>query len=214
MISIAALLLTAATSQTQPDAIFNDAFDAGASCPASISSPNGPLGLRQVSDIWYYPNGIRHSVDVRDFDNIWGHISALDGLTDWPGVGGASPTIKTIGRYEYVAARFHVPFTAPPTLWGTFKHVMYSGGPRIDVSISRTCGDFAPSEPYCLATNVVNDDSSFMRWRVSTQAWQSCTLEPDADYFVNIRFTDPTATGPDCSGLTCQTTIQQYIGGL
>lgn len=215
MITIAALLLAAATSQTQPDdGIFKDGLDSGASCPASISSPNGPLGYRRTSDILYLPNGVRHTVDITEFDNIFGHIDALDDLTDWPGVPGASPTIKTIGREEYVGAAFHVPFTAPSSLWGRFKHVIYSGGPHIDVSISRTCGDFDPVDPYCQAKDVDNDDSFFMTWRVSAEMFHACTIEPDTDYFLNVRFTDPHENSPDCQANACQTTIQQYLGGL
>lgn len=215
MIPIAALLLAAATSQTQPaDGIYKDSFDSGASCPATIDSPNGPLNLRRISDIWYYPAGVRHTVDVTDFANIWGHIDALDGLTDWPGVPGASPTIKTIGRHEYVAAKFHVPPDALPTLNGTMKHVSYWGGPPIDVSISQTCGDFDPIEPACIGTNSHNDDNPVVRWKLGNGSRSYCHLDTDTDYFVNIRFTDPNANSADCSGSACQTTIQQYIGGF
>jgi hypothetical protein len=213
MISIAALLLAAATSQTS-DGIYKDSFDAGANCPATIDSPNGPLNLRSTSDIWYYPAGVRHGVHVTDFANIWGHIDALDDLTDWPGVPGASPTIKTIGRYEYVAAKFHVPPDALPTLNGTMKHVMYWGGPPIDVSISPTCGEFNPFGPYCSAYDVPPNDSAMLRWKLGNGQRSYCQLEPDADYFLNIRFSDPNANSQDCAGTTCQTTIQQYLGGF
>ncbi|HKE48427.1 MAG TPA: hypothetical protein VKB52_10205 [Rhodanobacteraceae bacterium] len=214
MISIAALLLAAATSQTQPnDGIFKDGMDSGASCPDTISSPHGPLNYRSTSDILYLPNGVRHNVDVSEFDNIFGHIDALDDLTDWPGVPGTSPTIKTIGRNEYVGAAFHVPFTAPSSLYGRLKHVIYSGGPHIDASISRTCGDFEPVDPYCLALNSANDDQVFLTWRVSAEMFHACTIEPDGDYFLNIRFTNPNENSPDCAANACETTIQQYLGG-
>jgi hypothetical protein len=213
MISIAALLLTAATSQIS-DGIYKDSFDAGAACPASISTPTGPRALRRTSDIWYLPAGIRRGVDVTEWDNIWGHIDAIDGMTTWPGVPGASPTIKTIGKAEYVAAQFHVPADALPTLWGSLKHVIYGGGPPIDVSISRTCGDFDPIEPGCWVRDDPNDDQIMLRWRLGTGNTFYCHVDADTDYFLNIRFTDPHTTGPDCAGVSCQTTIQQYIGGF
>lgn len=214
MISIAALLLAAATSQTAAEGIYKDSFDAGANCPATIDSPHGLLNLRHVSDIWYYPAGVRQTVDVTDFANIWGHISALDGLTDWPGVPGASPTIKTIGRHEYVAAAFHVPADALPTLSGIMKHVMYWGGPPIDASISRTCGDFDPAEPYCSAYGSPPNDNAMLRWKLGNAQRTYCRIDSDTTYFLNIRFTDPNANSEDCSGTTCQTTIQQYLGGF
>jgi hypothetical protein len=211
MIGITALLLAAATSQTT-DGIYKDGYDSGAACPASVWTPSATLTLRSVSDIWYLPAGVRPRVDVTEWDNIWGHISALDGITTWPGVPGASPTIKTIGKTEYVAAKFHVPSGEPSSLNGTFKHVMYGGGPNIDAAISRTCGDFQPEDQGCWVQDDPGDDQAMLRWRTGTGSRFYCHLDPDTDYYFNIRFTDPHTTGPDCAGLQCQTTIQQYIG--
>ena len=211
MIGIAALLLAAATSQTS-DGIYKDGLDSGAACPASVWTPNATLTLRHTSDIWYLPAGVRHGVDVTEWDNIWGHIDALDGITTWPGVPGASPTIKTIGKNEYVAAKFHVPPGEPSALSGSFKHVMYGGGPNIDAAISRTCGDFQPVEQGCWVQDDPADDRPMLRWHMGPGTRFYCHLDADTDYYFNIRFTDPHTTGPDCAGPVCQTTIQQYIG--
>ncbi|HEY6985473.1 MAG TPA: hypothetical protein VH375_05290 [Rhodanobacteraceae bacterium] len=213
MISIAALLLTAATAQTS-DGIYKDSFDSGAACPASISGSTGTLTLRRISNILYLPSGVRNNVDVTEWDNIWGHIDALDGITSWPGVPGASPTIATIGKTEYVGAEFQVPANALLTLNGTFKHVMYGGGPNIDVAISQTCGDFQPAQQGCWVRDDPADDQPMLRWRMGSGSRYWCGLDPDTTYFMNIRFTDPHTTGPNCSGITCQSTIQQYIGGF
>src|SRR3954469_19150411 len=143
MIHIATLLLASAVSQA-PELIFQEGFDAGAACPASIETPTGSLALRRTSDLWYLPgNGhVRHGVDVTVADNIWGYMSELDGQSLWPGAPGSSPTIHSIGKREYVGAWFHVPANVLPTLNGTLLHVSYGGGPNIDATISRTCGDF------------------------------------------------------------------------
>lgn len=211
MIGITALLLAAATSQTS-DGIYKDGLDSGAACPASVWTPNATLTLRHTSDIGYLPAGVRHNVDVTEWDNIWGHIDALDGITTWPGVPGASPTIKTIGKTEFVAAKFRVPAGEPNSLSGTFKHVMYGGGPNVDAAISRTCGDFQPMDQGCWVQDDPGDDQAMLRWHMGAGSRFYCHLDPDTDYYFNIRFTDPHTTGPDCAGLTCQTTIQQYIG--
>jgi hypothetical protein len=213
---IAALLLATAVSQTQPDAIFQDSFDAGAACPATILGSTGPLSLRGRSDILYLPGNahVRRNVDVTQWDNIWGHIDELDDLMLWPGVPGASPTIRTVGKTEYVAAKFHVPIEALPTLNGTFKHVMYGGGPNVDATISRTCGDFETRDEGCWVQDALANDNPMLRWRVSSSNRFYCHLDPGSDYYLNIRFTDPQTTGPDCQGLTCQMTFQQQIGGL
>lgn len=211
---IAALLLASALSQTQPDAILQEGFDAGAACPATILGSTGPLALRRTSDILYLPGNahIRRGVDVTEWSNIWGHISDVDNLVLWPGAPGASPTIRTIGKTEYVAARFHVPFDALPTLNGTFKHVSYGGGPNLDMTISRSCGDFETLEQGCWVADVPGDDAPSLRWRVSSSNRMYCHLDPGSDYFLNIRFSDPHTTGPDCQGAACQATLQQYIG--
>lgn len=212
MIQLTALLLAAATSQTS-DTIFSDEFDAAYVCPQSITTGTDTRTLRTVSDIIYLPNTghVRHNVDVTVFDNIWGHISELDGLTLWPGVPGASPTIKTIGKTEYVGAKFHTPANVLPTVNGTFKHVSYGGGPDLDFSISRVCGDFESVEG-CSISGAAADDNSMVRWRMGTGSRFYCGLEPDTDYYVNIRFTDRTPTGPDCGSTACSSTIQQYVG--
>ena len=212
MIQLTALLLAAATSQTS-DTIFNAEFDAPYVCPQSITTGTDTRTLRTVSDILYLPNAghVRHNVNISVFDNIWGHISELDGLTLWPGVPGASPTIATIGKTEYVGAKFHVPANVFPTASGTFKHVSYNGGPDLDFSISRICGDFESVEG-CSASGAASDDNAMVAWRIGASTPYRCGLEPDTDYYVNIRFTNRATTGPDCSGSVCYSTIQQYVG--
>jgi hypothetical protein len=211
MIQLTALLLAAATSQTS-DSIFTNAFDEPYVCPQSITTGTDTRTLRTVSDILYAnTNHVRHNVEISVFDNIWGHISELDGLMLWPGVPGASPTIRTIGKTEYVGAKFHVPANVLPSVNGSFKHVMYSGGPAIDFSISRFCGDFEPVVG-CSASGAPPDDNPMVVWRIGQGNRYRCGLQPDTDYYVNIRFTDRGTTGPDCYGTSCYSTIQQYIG--
>jgi hypothetical protein len=211
MIQLTALLLAAATSQTS-DSIFTDAFDEPYVCPQSITTGTDTRTLRTLSDILYAnTDHVRHNVNIAVFDNIWGHITELDGLTLWPGVPGASPTIRTIGKTEYVGAKFHVPAFVLPSANGSFKHVMYSGGPDIDFSISRLCGDFESVEG-CSVSGAAPDDNPMVVWRIGQGNRFRCGLQPDTDYYVNIRFTDRGTTGPDCYGTTCYSTIQQYVG--
>ena len=215
MIHIAALLLAAATSQTS-DSLFQDGFNGGYaySCPESIATPTGTRTLRHTSDIIYLPNAghVRHGVTVTKWDNIWGHITELDGITTWPGVAGASPTIESLGKHQFIGAKFHTPPDMLPNLRGWYKHVMYGGGPPIDFAISRLCGDFDTAAG-CSATNAPANDNTMVSWRANgtTTAYQ-CGLAPDTDYYVNIRISNPNVTGPDCSGEYCWSTIQNYLG--
>jgi hypothetical protein len=210
----ALLLLTAVSEIPPPDAIFHDGYEAGVACPAVIQGSTGPLTLRSTSDILYLPgtDHVRRNMDVTQWNNIWGHIDEFDDLMLWPGVPGASPTIRTVGRTEYIGASFHVPIDALPTLLGRFKHVIYGGGPKVDATISRTCGDFETRDQGCWVRNWVNNDDYTLLWRVSSANRFYCHLDPGADYFLNIRFSDPQTTGPDCHGATCQLTFQQAIG--
>jgi hypothetical protein len=210
MIPVAALLLAAATSQTA-DVVFNDSFEPY-QCPETISSPTGTRSWRTYSDIFYLPNegNVRHAVDLTQYENIWGHITQLDGTTLWPGVGGSSPTIKTLGKHEYVGTKFHVPPDTLPNLNGFFKHVMYGGGPPIDFAISRTCGDFQPVQG-CYVTNFPNSDNGMVYWRTGSGDNFHCALLSDTDYYINIRITDPNVTGPNCAGQNCWSTIQNYL---
>ena len=217
MIQIAAFILASATAPVTPppNSVFDSGFDASAlECPYAISSPGGVRTLLTSSDIVYLPivSHLRPGVDISNFDNIWGHINELDGVTPWPGARGASPTIRRIGHYQYIGAKFRVPDSASSSLSGYFKHVSYGGGPNIDFAISTQCGDFHPPQPACSAADVVSDDYSMVRWGVSSSSSAECHLEPGSVYYVNIRFTDPLTHGPDCDNgtVTCQTTIQQY----
>jgi len=210
---IAALLLITAVSQTQPDVIFHDGFDTGGACPAVIFGSTGALALRRTSDIIYLPGDthLRRNMDVTQWDNVWGHIDEFDDLMLWPGVPGASPTIRTVGKREYIGAKFHVPSDALPTLIGRFKHVLYGGGPNVDATISRTCGDFDTREQGCWEENWQSNDNYTLLWRVSSANRYFCHLEPGGDYYLNIRFSDPETVGPECHGATCQMTFQQAI---
>ncbi len=175
----------------------------GGSCPA---------GQATVSDIHYLPGShIRHSVDLTLWDNIWGHISESDDVTPWPGVAGASPTIWTLGKTQYVGALFHVGDIPPTsTLSGFYKNVSYGAGPNLDMAISTTCGDFAPPQPGCSVSNIPSADQPLVYWRMTAGGTFYCQLTPNTSYYLNVRFHDPNTTGPGCTGATCKTTIQHY----
>jgi hypothetical protein len=178
----------------------------GGSCPTT------PRTLATISDIHYLPEPpahVRHTVDLTLWDNIWGHINETDDVTPWPGVSGSSPTIWTIGKTQYVAAKFHT--SSLTTTNGFFKNVSYGAGPNLDMAISQSCGDFAPTEASCLKTNIPSSDTPLVFWRLDTVVSNSyCHLTPNSDYYVNIQFHDPNTSGPGCSGGTCKTTIQLY----
>lgn len=180
----------------------------GGNCPST------PRTQATLSDIHYLPEPpphIRHGVDLTVWDNIWGHINESDDVTPWPGVQGASPTIWTLGKTQYIGALFHVG-DIPPTssLSGFYKNVSYGAGPNLDMAISTTCGDFAPPQPGCSVSNVPAQDQPLVYWRMSPGGTSYCQLTGNTDYYLNVQFHDPNTTGPGCNGTTCETTIQHY----
>jgi len=193
-------------SATSLPAIVVVAQGAGGNCPA---------GQDTVSDIHYLPEPpahVRHAVDLTLWDNIWGHISENDNVTPWPGVPGASPTIWTIGKTQYVGALFHVG-TPSPSLSGHYVNVSYGAGPNLDMSISTTCGDFTGGgQAGCVKNNVPSDGSGLVYYRIGNPTSFWCSLSPNTDYYLNVRFHDPNTTGPGCTGDFCKSTIENYFG--
>jgi len=96
---------------------------------------------------------------------------------------------------------------------GFYKNISYNGGPNLTMSISPTCGDFHPAQTACLREDVPSGDQGMVYWRLSSGTNFYCHLDAGSDYYVNIKLTDPTATGPNCapSG-TCYAHVQNNFG--
>ena len=208
---VAALLLAAATSQTA-DTVFTDGFEPY-QCPATISTPTGTRTWRTYSDIFYLPNegNIRHTVDLTR--------RRTSGVTSASSMarpsGRASPArarrSSRSGKHEYVGAKFHVPPDTLPNLSGWFKHVMYIGGPPIDFAISRICGDFQPVQGcygHELPGQRQRDGALAHEGTAHTLPLRVCCPTPITTSISASRIR--TSTGPNCSGSTCYSTIQNY----
>ena len=203
MIDVVALLLAVSISGTT-DVVFNEGFD-GDTCPS---------GRINRSTISYGSGGTRSNADVTLFENIWGHAGSSDPALPWPGYPGTSPILEDFTRDGYVAAKFHTLAILPPTINGFFKSPSYPGGPNIDFAISEQCGDFYPDQSGCLASNTSQGDSPLVYWRVTSGAFY-CILQPDTDYYINIRLTDPPTNDPNCDDQhdTCPVHTLIYFGG-
>jgi hypothetical protein len=174
--------------------------------------PTTPRTRAAASNIQYLPDSaLRRNVDLTAWTGIWGFITAAGTTpTPWPGVPGASPTILTIGKTQYVAAKFHVGAVAA-TLSGQYVDVSYGAGPAIDAAISAACGDFAPAGAACHTTTAIaSQDQIFLPWKAAPGNAAHCGLAPNTDYYLNIRFHDAAPTGPGCTGSTCRLTIQNF----
>lgn len=189
---------TASFNADAVDDIFVDGFDSASSCQA----PAG-YGRLDIANMTYGPvsNAYRAGVDVTEWDNVFGHGTAYDDVTPWPGVVGSSPVAHTLGRNEYMAIHFNTG-NAPSTRYGWLIYPSNSGGlsgtnpPDIQAKISRTCGDFAPAQPSeqqaCFEQRAFSDDTRFMSWKMGMGTNPSlCYLEPNTDYWINIKPYDP-----------------------
>jgi len=164
----------------------------GGSCQA-------PAGLTRLltSNITYGAVNLsaRPNVAVTEWDNIWGHGNTTDGITPWPGVTGSSPVMRQFGRTNFVAAHFNTGAHASPTS-GWIIYPTNIGGPNIDIAISPTCGDFSANvpNPGCSIQNAASDDSRAISWKFTSGNTTSyCNLQPNTDYYVNIKLHDPTS---------------------
>jgi hypothetical protein len=174
------------------------------------SCPTTPRTRATLSDLHYLPEPpahVRHGVNLADWDSIWGHITENDAEIPFPGPSGASPTIWTLGKTQYIAAKFNTG-SLPAGVTGFYKNVLYGAGPNLDASISTACGDFDPPDPGCKSSDMPANDQPFIYWRMVNGTNFYCGLQQNTDYYLNIQFHDINTTGPGCSGATCKTTIQ------
>jgi len=191
----------AASATSLPTTVVVTQAGGGDSCPAT------PRTRALISDINYLPGThIRHGVDLTLWNNIWGHINESDNVTPFPGPNGASPTIQTLGKTQYIAAKFNSG-SLPVNFTGSYINVSYGAGPNLDMSISTACGDFV-AQPGCLVTNIPSGDISLVYWRMINGNSFYCPLQQNTDYYLNLQFHDIDTTGPGCSGANCKTTIQ------
>jgi hypothetical protein len=186
----AALLVLAAAAPGVYDPLFHASFEQNSSCPA---------GRQEHSDIGYVGDGnsgeLRYNVDVREWENIWGHASPTDGTVPWPGRGNSAPVIADFGKYTYIAAHFYVPAGAPPTWLGWITHTDYNYGHDLTVSISAECGDFSPGAQACYMQTL--SGQPLVPWRMNAGGF--CHLQPNTDYYLNLKMTDPDQPSSTCS---------------
>jgi hypothetical protein len=168
-----------------------------------------PAGRVLTSSISYPGDGgaTRQQGDLTTFEGIWGHLTPTDPPVLWPGVRGDTVTINTIPKTGYIAAAFHVPVGTNPFLGGYYSSDGYNAGPDIDISVSAACGDFAPAQEGCHQEVRHANDMHALDWRMQNPTDFQCMLTPDADYYVNIKFSDPNTTGPGCTGSNCRLTM-------
>lgn len=169
---------------------------------ATCTVPGHPeLSQITSSDINYgaYPTPVRTGVDVREYDNIWGHFNATDALVPWPGRNGSGPNIKNFQRTSFLAAHFH---TGTDTTRFGFWTAPYTSFLAMDMTVSTTCGDFTAAPSGCIATNVAAPGNTMVSWTFATNNQTKCILQPNTDYWVNVKYHDPNSNAGCAVGVT------------
>ena len=201
---------TSATTTTMTVGFYSGGFRM---LPISIvPSPDTCPAGRLANTPIYYPNsgqGTRPNVSVTSWDSVWGYRNATDTLHPWPGVSGSSPVLMNFIRGRYLAARFTVPTTAAPTLFGFLNHGTYLAGPPLTMSISQSCGNFNPTATRCYIENR-GAGESMVSW-VTSENPNRCILTPGQSYYVNVKLTDPNAVNTACNSTSCNVAINSIF---
>ena len=103
--------------------------------------------------------------------------------------------IADFGKYTYIAAHFYVPSGTPVTWLGWIVHTEYNYGHNLTAAISTSCGDFSPSAQACYVESV--SGLNLVPWR--TNSGNFCRLQPNTDYYLNLRMTNPDEPSSTCS---------------
>lgn len=182
----------------------------------SGACPNSPLTRQIAGDIQYPPKvgsnqPFRRGADLTKWEEIWGHQTTTDTAVLWPGVTGSSPVVTNFGRNSYVAAKFHVG-DVPVTLQGSHGNISYFGGLNVTVAISTRCGDFQPEQVGCRGRDAPPSDQGSVFWRMANPTNFYCQLQPNTDYYLNIKNTDPTQANSNCASgaSTCRLHVNSY----
>jgi hypothetical protein len=182
--------------------------------------PGGaPPGRIVSSAIAYVPGALnppynRVGVDLQEYANLFGHASTVDDLIPFPGRANAQPSILVFPKTGYVALRFRMPAGFSPYRYGWISRQEYNYGQDLTSSISRTPGDFNPAT----AAEVIEGRSGqrLSMWRSSAAAANTgVILQPEVDYYYNLKMTDPSRPSRFClSGASfCVIGLVNNVGG-
>jgi hypothetical protein len=197
---LSAALLVLAMTPAGDDTIFQDGFDAAIECPA---------GRQALADFAYGGDNSlrnRYNVDVTNWDNIWGHATALDAVVPFPGRANAVPIFLNFDPAGYVAAHFDVPIGMLPNTYGWIAQTEYNHEADLTAAISPVCGDFSPAAQHCFSQGT--GGANLVPWSVPPPN-TFCALQPGVGYYLNLKVTD--SSGCEASGCVIGTANNLHI---
>lgn len=157
-------------------------------------TPPPPAGLYASGRLSYGGRGgFISNANLLDWSVMWGRSGVEGQPVLFPGASGATP-VWTPGRGQYTCSKFHT--SAAGSVTGQVKNSRYYSASTVDISYSRSCGDFSASlGAKCYVTGVINNEQPVLASQVGGISTFRCVLPPNADVFENIRRTSPTAGG-------------------
>jgi hypothetical protein len=166
--------------------------------PTPIPTPPPTLNqLLRASITYQYANGTVQNVDLTQMKNIYGRVTSVQPLVDFPftGSSGSTPTIN-VGAGRVIIAQFTVPTTIT-SQQHQLKNPSYFSTPGVTASISTLPGDFNPPQAACVKHNAANDDNSMINIRIlGLPNIYYCHLTPGTTYYLNLKYESPTRSGP------------------
>lgn len=187
---LSAAILVLAMAPAGDDTIFQDDFDATSACPA---------GRQVLADFAYGGDNSlrnRYNVDVTQWDNIWGHATALDAVVPFPGRSNAVPIFLNFDPSSYIAAHIDVPAGMQPNTYGWIAQTEYNHEADLTAAISTSCGDFSPAAQTCFSQGI--GGGNLVPWAIPPPN-TFCPLQPGVGYYLNLKVVNSS----ECASSTC-----------
>lgn len=179
------------------DAFTSTGYNGVRACPQPPPPPPPPSGRITTSNIAYVPaTGSVRFTSITECSAIWGHASPFDAEIPWPpGRPNAQPSLLNFTRTGYVGCHFRAPTT--PNAYGWITHTEYNAGFDPTWSISSSPGDFAPLGVLCHGEASSGQNIAF--FTNAPNVYRTfCGLVPGADYYLNIKPTNPAEDTSTC----------------
>jgi hypothetical protein len=166
-----------------------------------------PDGRQTAGSIEFYGCGTNcpstlSGQDLTRFETIWGRYAPGQTPAVWPGAH-SYIYLLNFPRSKYIAAKFHTPASGGPTSgWISMPEYFAAD---MAMSISTSCGDFGPANISCFTPSVATH--GIVRWTFGANT-TGCHLQPNTDYYVNVKLANPNQTSPYCNNSSCN------LGGI
>lgn len=166
--------------------------------------PPEAAGRILTSNISYVPaTGAVRFTSVTEWSAVLGHATPVDAESPFPGKSNAQPAILNFKRTGYLALHFRPTAVSPKFGWVT--HTEYNYGADLTWAISTVPGDFNPSNALCKGAL---PGETVGRWTTVPATYRTfCPVTVGANYYLNVKLTNPAAGTTTCAASASQCVI-------